>query len=113
MDGWLKGLIAAACVVVIASGGYFAWSEYRAAIDRTESERIAKLRGERQMCDLMMREFASDSPQEDWRIIHVVTCVVNEHVKESDFDTPRLRPYLEKAKESIAYQRERQGRGAD
>lgn len=31
MDGWLKGLIAAACVVVIAGGGYFAWSEYRSA----------------------------------------------------------------------------------
>lgn len=29
MDKTLKALIAAACIVVIAGGGYFAWSEYR------------------------------------------------------------------------------------
>ncbi len=29
MDGWLKALVAAACVVVIAGGGWFAWGEYR------------------------------------------------------------------------------------
>lgn len=29
MDGWLKFLIAAACVVIIAGGGYFAWTEYQ------------------------------------------------------------------------------------
>jgi len=29
MDGWLKALVAAACLVVIAGGGYFAWSEYQ------------------------------------------------------------------------------------
>lgn len=29
MDGWLKFLIATACVVIIAGGGYFAWSEYQ------------------------------------------------------------------------------------
>lgn len=28
MDGWLKTLVALACVVVIAGGGYYAWSEY-------------------------------------------------------------------------------------
>jgi len=29
MDGWLKFLIATACSVIIAGGGYFAWSEYQ------------------------------------------------------------------------------------
>lgn len=29
IDGWLKFLIATACVVIIAGGGYFAWSEYQ------------------------------------------------------------------------------------
>lgn len=29
MDGWLKALVAAACVVVIAGGGWFAWGEFR------------------------------------------------------------------------------------
>lgn len=31
MDGWLKVLVAAACVVVIAGGGYSAWKENGAA----------------------------------------------------------------------------------
>lgn len=31
MDGWLKALIAAACVVVIAGGGYLGWSEWSRA----------------------------------------------------------------------------------
>ncbi len=31
MDDWLKALMAAACVVVIAGGGYFAWNENGAA----------------------------------------------------------------------------------
>lgn len=29
MDGWLKGLVAAACLVVIAGGGYFAWTKWQ------------------------------------------------------------------------------------
>ena len=28
MDGWLKALIATACVVVLAGGGWFAWGEW-------------------------------------------------------------------------------------
>lgn len=34
MDGWLKFLIATACVVVIAGGGYYAWSEHTEANKR-------------------------------------------------------------------------------
>ena len=30
MDNWLKGLVAAACVVVIAGGVHFAWGEWSA-----------------------------------------------------------------------------------
>jgi predicted negative regulator of RcsB-dependent stress response len=29
VEGWLKGLIAAACVVVIAAGVYYGWGEYK------------------------------------------------------------------------------------
>jgi hypothetical protein len=29
MEGWLKALIAGACVVVIAAGGYSVWNEYK------------------------------------------------------------------------------------
>lgn len=40
MDGWLKALIAAACVVVIAAGGYYGWSEYQAA-ELAKAEQLA------------------------------------------------------------------------
>lgn len=41
MDGWLKALIAAACIVVIAGGGYIAWSEWNAKV---MAERAAAIR---------------------------------------------------------------------
>jgi predicted negative regulator of RcsB-dependent stress response len=31
MDGWLKALVATACVVIIAGGAYAAWSGYRSS----------------------------------------------------------------------------------
>lgn len=31
MDGWLKVLVATACLVIISGGGYYGWTEYRAA----------------------------------------------------------------------------------
>lgn len=41
MDGWLKALVAAACVVVIAGGGYFAWKENGAANAREVAQDMA------------------------------------------------------------------------
>lgn len=38
MDGWLKALIAAACVVVILAGGYFAFSKYTDWSNQREME---------------------------------------------------------------------------
>lgn len=35
MDNYLKTLIAAACLVVIAGGGYYGWSEYQKASARS------------------------------------------------------------------------------
>lgn len=37
MDGWLKFLIATACVVIIAGGGYYAWNEYQQKVSAEES----------------------------------------------------------------------------
>ncbi len=47
MDGWFKGLVGTACVVVIAAGAYFAWSEYKsaqaqAALERAQAARAAE-----------------------------------------------------------------------
>lgn len=38
MGGWLKALIATACVVIIAGGAYLAWSEYSAHQEREAAE---------------------------------------------------------------------------
>jgi predicted negative regulator of RcsB-dependent stress response len=38
MDGTLKFLIGAACVVVIAAGGWFAWSKYEARSNKQAVE---------------------------------------------------------------------------
>lgn len=36
MENWLKGLIAVACVVVIAAGSVYGWGEYQKASKRAE-----------------------------------------------------------------------------
>lgn len=43
MGGWLKALIAAACVVIVAGGAYFAWSEYQQGLGETERNRTSEL----------------------------------------------------------------------
>ncbi|RBO90536.1 hypothetical protein [Pseudochrobactrum asaccharolyticum] len=37
MGTWLKALIATACIVIIAGGGYMAWREYQ----RLEQQKLA------------------------------------------------------------------------
>ncbi|QAZ46144.1 hypothetical protein [Mesorhizobium sp. Pch-S] len=32
MDNWLKGLVAAACVTVIAVGGFYFWQQHQQAV---------------------------------------------------------------------------------
>lgn len=44
MDGWLKILIAAACVVVIGGGAYYGWKEYRQSQALTAARDAAALR---------------------------------------------------------------------
>lgn len=48
MDGWLKTLIAAACVVVITGGGYYAIKENANA---TRQVALEKQRQEREICE--------------------------------------------------------------
>lgn len=67
MDGWLKGLIAAACVVVIAAGGYYLWGQYQyraAANARAENINAARnelfrLAGAEKGDDAAVRRFCS------------------------------------------------------
>lgn len=39
MDGWLKGLVAAACIVIIVSGSYFGWNNFQKK--QTENRSLA------------------------------------------------------------------------
>lgn len=47
MDSLLKSLIAAACLVVIAGGGYFAWGQYKAS-ERTAVANEAEVKQARE-----------------------------------------------------------------
>lgn len=73
MDGWLKALIATACIVVIAGGGYFAWSEWDAKVtaDRATATRIERSAAERKrasltptFCNYMANETLPEKPGE-------------------------------------------------
>ncbi|TPM39382.1 hypothetical protein FJ951_27125 [Mesorhizobium sp. B2-2-3] len=99
----MKGLIAAACVVVIAGGAYFAWNDYR---DRAEAKRLAEQRGQQMMCDTMLTELKSGKPTHDWRILHVAGCIVDGYLNESDFSPSELKPYLDQAQDTIKWKRQ-------
>ncbi|MGH0328782.1 hypothetical protein [Sinorhizobium meliloti] len=63
MDGWLKTLIACACVVVIAGGGWYASGEYSDYRERTaKTDLIKRVRNE-----LFMLASASESEPEKVR----------------------------------------------
>nr|WP_278374915.1 hypothetical protein [Brucella anthropi] len=54
MDNWLKALVAAACLVIILGGSYFAWSHYiewKTASDmqamRAQADRIERCKAYR------------------------------------------------------------------
>lgn len=73
MEGWLKALIASACVVVIAGGGYLGWKEYRAAqvraaaqvqADKIAAERVRLERITPEACIRMAKETLPDKKGE-------------------------------------------------
>lgn len=69
MDNWLKTLIAAACMVVIAGGGYYAWSKYQ------ENQRSTSLSQNRED-SRRVESLAAD------RCFKIVNDVVAEHAKQ-------------------------------
>lgn len=66
MDGWLKVLVAAACVVVIVGGGYFAVAEYADRKAADEARGSADSRNERLHAELL--EWANASRGEITKI---------------------------------------------
>lgn len=80
MDGWLKALISTACVVVIAGGGYYAWSEYQDGLRQDE----AKERALAAECRALVRRL-SRHDVEGIKGGHVALCINNGYVSEKDF----------------------------
>ncbi len=106
MDTWLKGLIASACVVIIAGGAYFGWSEYQASIERKAAEVRGKERAQRDMCEEMFRQFKSGKITGDWRKLHLSLCINKGFLTEDDFRTNGLAGYLDEARSTIDHDRE-------
>lgn len=98
METGLKALVAAACAVIILGVGYFVWRDHQ---DRSEAARIAEMRVQQAVCDLMLSEFQSGKYTIDWRILHVVNCIENGNLSEDDFSTPELRAHLDEARPFI------------
>lgn len=60
MDGWLKGLIALACVAVVGAGGYLVWSERQERADRAAAASAASgAAASRQICRDRVRSIES------------------------------------------------------
>jgi len=65
MDGWLKGLVATACVVVIAGGAYYAWSEFdrEQSVNRA-SQRAVAANVSPEQCQTMATATLPDNPSQ-------------------------------------------------
>jgi predicted negative regulator of RcsB-dependent stress response len=96
MDGWLKGLIAAACVVVIAGGGYFAWSEWEKSKERERAEQRAMTA----FCKQMVRDLGRHETK-DYKGAHVAHCINQSFVSERDFETAGAAAYLDQFRDII------------
>lgn len=100
MDGWLKTLIAAACVVVIAGGGYFAWSEYQSskALEQTRKvQQEARLRFE---CRAMVTDLGKGQTK-DYTGGHIATCINGGYVTEMDFQAVNAIQYVDNVRDLI------------
>lgn len=82
MDGWLKALIATACVVVLVGGGYYVWSENAKSKERASARerRAAYSDCQRRMDDISNGRLSGD----DQMVIS--NCIVRGHISESDIN---------------------------
>ncbi len=96
MDGWLKGLVATACVVVIAGGAYFGLSEYQRSQEREAAQQQANL----QFCRQMISDLAR-SKVENYKGGHAANCINEGYVTELDFQAANVVRYVDEVRSLI------------
>lgn len=105
MEGWLKTLIATACVVVIAGGGYFGWSEWQRSKERKKAEHRSAIA----YCKAMIRDLSRNETK-DYKGFHITGCINQSYVTEEDFQKGGASVYLEQFKDMIKPVAEREKR---
>lgn len=100
MDGWLKGLIATACVVIIAGGGYFAWSQYQANKSREEAKQAQEEASMRVACRAMVADLGRGQTK-DYKGGHIATCINGGYVTEMDFQAVNAIQYVDNVRALI------------
>ena len=76
MEGWSKGLIAAACVAIIAGVGYYFWQQYE------DSKRAARL-AEVHACQASLDGYISDTTSSEKKN-KVKSCLMRGLINEAD-----------------------------
>jgi len=87
MDGWLKTLIACACMIVIAGGGWYAWGEFSDHRERSAKADLMK----RVRNELFMLASASESEPEKVREMCSVIREKPDTFSDKDFAARTLR----------------------
>jgi hypothetical protein len=90
MGEGLKFLIGAACCVVIAAGGYFAYGEYERKLDRDAAEQRAM----RVYCERMIADLAKNETK-GYTGGHISGCLNRRLVTQKDFRDAGAGAYLE------------------
>jgi len=93
MDGTLKFLIGTACVVVIAAGGYYGWSEYQLNQAKKAQEEASM----RIACRAMVSDLGRGQTK-DYKGIHIATCINGGYVTEADFQAVNATQYVDQVR---------------
>lgn len=100
MDGWLKGLVTVTCVVVIAGGGHYAWSEYQASQRREVVQKAAETAANGRFCRNMVSDL-SRNESTNYKGGHIAFCINKGYVTELDFQAANAIGYVDSVRNLI------------
>lgn len=79
MDGWLKGLVAVTCIVVIAGGIHYAREANR-------NDAKAEIAAARLMCKQRVKDMSNLKIRPDDQKV-IASCLLNKHISSIEVDT--------------------------